>query len=472
MNKRKIMVSVLAGIMAAIMLLSLILSIIPAPVSAASSSEIKKQINQMKQEHGELKKQQEDVQNQYEKNEDEIADMVNQKLLIDQEIFLLYEQIDVINQQLSAYSLLIADKQDELDAAEAKFEELNEKNRDRIRAMEEDGGISYWAVLFKANSFSDLLDRLNMIEEIAAADQRRLEEMRDAAEAVEQAQAELQAEKAEVDQVTDELDAAYDELQKKNEEAQALIDQLIAKGVELKDLYAKYEEDEKALLEDIAQKQQEYEEARELEWIAYMATYTTPPTDPPAPKPTEGSSGGSAEGGSNGGAGVSAGGNSGTGESSGGSAETPQPPAPTEPKKEETGGSSSESWLVPCSYTRLSSPFGNRDAPTEGASTDHKGVDLAGPEGTPIYASRSGKVTIAKYSNSAGYYVTINHGDGFSSVYMHMTRYVVSKGDYVSRGQVIGYMGSTGISTGSHLHFGIIRNGTYVNPAHYVSLHA
>ena len=67
--------------------------------------------------------------------------------------------------------------------------------------------------------------------------------------------------------------------------------------------------------------------------------------------------------------------------------------------------------------------------------------------------------------------MTINHGDGFASIYMHMTNFLVSKADYVSSGQLIGYMGSTGISTGSHLHFGIIYNGAYVNPANYVYLH-
>ena len=79
-------------------------------------------------------------------------------------------------------------------------------------------------------------------------------------------------------------------------------------------------------------------------------------------------------------------------------------------------------------------------------------------------------MTIARFSKSAGYYVTINHGDGYSSVYMHMTTYTVSVGQSVSQGQLIGYMGSTGISTGSHLHFGISYNGSYVNPAQYVPL--
>ena len=97
-------------------------------------------------------------------------------------------------------------------------------------------------------------------------------------------------------------------------------------------------------------------------------------------------------------------------------------------------------------------------------------MDLAAPANTPIYASRAGVVTTATYSNNAGYYVTINHGDGFSSIYMHMNNYVVSSGQAVSAGQLIGYVGRTGIATGYHLHFGIAYNGAYVNPCAYVSL--
>ena len=457
MNKRKKLVSLMAGFLAFIMLFSLLLSIIPAPASAASSSEIKKQINAMKKEREELEKQKADVQNQYEKNEDEIADKVNQKLVIDQEIFLLLEQIDLINQQLSAYALLIADKQNELDGASDRLAELNAKNKDRIRAMEEDGGLSYWSVLFKASSFADLLDRLNMIDEIAAADRRRLKEMSEAAEQVADAQAELMAEKAELDTAKAELDEAYAQLEEKNATAQKLIDELVAKGFELQDLYAQYEESEKQLLDEIALKEDEYELAKELEWIAYMATYTTPPTDPPPTttptKPQEDNKQDQNQD-----------------QNQDQEQEKPTDPPPTDPPKQEPA-TNPDPWRVPCSYTLLSSPFGDRESPTAGASSNHQGVDLAGPEGTPIYASRSGKVTTAKFSNSAGYYVTINHGDGFASIYMHMTNFVVSKGDYVSGGQLIGYMGSTGISTGSHLHFGIIYNGAYVNPANYVYLH-
>lgn len=127
--------------------------------------------------------------------------------------------------------------------------------------------------------------------------------------------------------------------------------------------------------------------------------------------------------------------------------------------------------MVPCSYKKLTSPFGFRDTGIAGASTYHQGVDLSANAGTPIVASRGGTVTTATYSNSAGYYVTINHGDGFSSIYMHMSNYIVSAGQTVNQGQTIGYVGKTGIASGNHLHFGILKNGSYVNPCNYVSLY-
>ena len=99
----------------------------------------------------------------------------------------------------------------------------------------------------------------------------------------------------------------------------------------------------------------------------------------------------------------------------------------------------------------------------------HSGVDLAGSQGTPIVAARSGTVTTASYNGSSGYFVTINHGDGYSSSYLHLTGFTVKVGQKVSRGQTIGYMGSTGVSTGPHLHFSIYYNGSTVNPASYIS---
>ena len=93
---------------------------------------------------------------------------------------------------------------------------------------------------------------------------------------------------------------------------------------------------------------------------------------------------------------------------------------------------------------------------------------MACAEGTPIYASRGGLVEYAVYSPSAGNFVQINHGDGYRSIYMHMTHYIVSSGQYVQAGQTIGYVGNTGASRGNHLHFGISYNGVYINPYAFV----
>ena len=97
-------------------------------------------------------------------------------------------------------------------------------------------------------------------------------------------------------------------------------------------------------------------------------------------------------------------------------------------------------------------------------------MDLAAPLNTPIYATRSGIISAKNYNSSAGNYITVDHRDGFKSSYLHLTRSVVSVGDWVAAGQLIGYMGSTGASTGSHLHFSIYKNGEAVNPCNYVYL--
>lgn len=125
-------------------------------------------------------------------------------------------------------------------------------------------------------------------------------------------------------------------------------------------------------------------------------------------------------------------------------------------------------WPCPSS-TRITSVFGAREAPTEGASTEHKGMDIGASTGSGIVAAAAGTVVIATYSYSAGNYVMLNHGGGVYTVYMHCSQLLVSEGQQVSKGQTIARVGSTGYSTGPHLHFGIRSNGQYVDPARYVS---
>ena len=131
------------------------------------------------------------------------------------------------------------------------------------------------------------------------------------------------------------------------------------------------------------------------------------------------------------------------------------------------GGASGFAWPCPASR-RITSYFGPRKAPVKGASTYHKGIDIGALTGTSIIASAGGRVTTSQYSSSAGNYVVISHGNGISTVYMHASALYVSVGDVVAKGQTIAAVGSTGYSSGPHLHFGIIVNGSYVNPLNYV----
>ena len=422
---QRIVVSILAGFLAVVMLLSLILSILPVRAAAAkSSSEIQEQIDALEEKQAQLQEEMDKLQSEMDENQAATADVVAEKSNIDRQISLLMAKISSINEQVDAYNVLIADKQEELDEAQTRLAYLNEKNKERIRAMEEEGSLSYWSVLFKANSFSDFLDRLNMVEEIAASDRRRIKEMSDAAAEVAEAKQTLSDKKSGLESTKTELSTAQEELEAKSLESEAILAKLLEEAQRLDNDMFDYHQKTDELLAELGQAQIELEDAQYQEWLA-----TSQPS-------YSGGNGGSGGGGESGG------------------------PPPV-----------SGDWMIPCNYVLFTSAYGWREPPAEGASTFHGGVDLAGPEGTPIYATRSGYVYRNGYTEYNGYYVGVDHGDGFASAYLHLTHYIVSVGEYVSQGQVIGYMGSTGISTGPHLHFTVYYNGNTVNPAEYIDFY-
>lgn len=124
-------------------------------------------------------------------------------------------------------------------------------------------------------------------------------------------------------------------------------------------------------------------------------------------------------------------------------------------------------WPAP-SYTRISDDYGNRIHPILKVPQFHSGIDMAAPGGSPILAAYDGKVISASYSSSMGNYIMIDHGDNLYTVYMHASKLYVKRGDEVVRGQKIAAVGSTGRSTGNHLHFSVRLNGNYVNPWDYL----
>ena len=417
MNKRKKIISVLAGIMAFVMLLGLILGILPSIVSAKSSSEIKDEINDYKKQQSSIKAEINQIKSQMSANMDDIQDIINNKNLIDQEVSLLYSQVDNINNQIAAYSALIADKQEELDAAQARLKALNQKNKERIRAMEEAGKLSYWSVLFQANSFSDLLDRINMIQEIAAADSRRIKEMNAAAAEVAAARDALTTEKVALEGSRAELEDTMETLEARQEESNKLLTKLLEKGTEYQKLLDEAEKKADELSASIAKLNTDLKAAEKREFDEWLQNNPVDPNNPYA------------------------------------------------------NTVNGITWLLPINYNRMSSPFGMRWHPVHNEYRMHKGIDLTAAQGTPIYASRSGIVDYVGYeAGGAGNWVQINHQDGFKTQYMHMTKYIVKTGQRVKAGDIIGYCGSTGASTGPHLHFGVYYNGTAVNPENYIKL--
>lgn len=395
-------------------------------------------ISTLEEQIAELESKKEDLQAQREKLQAGLAEqssqldaLISEKSVLEQEIFLLGQEEDAINEQISAYNLLIADKQEELDAAQAKLTELQEQNRDRICAMEKDNGLSYWSVLFNAGSFAELLDQMRMISQIHQGDQACLDALEAASREVAEATAALTQERESAETTRQELTATQAELQEKQQKSMETLQELLALGDEYREAIEAAESDMDFILAEIDDKQTQLDWEKYQQWLSTSVPETTPPTEAPTQ-----------------------------------STESTQEPQPSQP---DNGGS--EGWVVPVDYVYISSPFGTRVNPITGVVTTHYGVDLAAYLGNPIYATRSGVVTQATYGASGGYYVYIDHGDGFTSIYLHMTHYIVSAGDYVEAGQVIGYCGSTGASTGPHLHFGLIYNGAYVDPTKYVNLH-
>lgn len=423
-SSRTKIVRIISIVLAAVILLSLVSTALIVMVHAASSSEIKSKLADLRAKQAEIQKQSDELEKSIAENKDQTKTLVSQKAEIDQEMEMSRQKIENLNEQIQQLNLLIAEKQTELEASVAKEEALQKQYKARLRSMEETGSVSYWSILFRASSFSDLLDRVDMIREIAESDQLMLKQLSAATQAVETERADLEQQKLDLQQTEDDLAVEQAELETKRAKADTLITQMQAEYASLSDEFLAAEADEAAVREQIKKAETDYFNALAKEQAAAAAAA--------AANKTSNSNNSSAS---------------------------------------SSGGASSGGFAFPLAYsTGVTCAYGPRVHPINGNKSFHYGVDLAAGMNTEIYATKSGTVTGATYGEANGYYVTINHGDGYSSIYAHMTNYVVSVGDSVKQGQLIGYVGTTGWSTGPHLHFEILYNGSNVNPMNYISL--
>lgn len=421
MKQRKVWVSVVAIVLVVLMVGGIVFSVLPVFASAASSSELKSKLEDLQSQADDIAAESADLQQKIAENQSETQTIVDKKANIDQQIELTRQQVENLNAQIQQYNLLIAAKQEELDEAEAKETELNEMYKIRLRAMEETGNVSYWSVLFNASSFTDLLDRIDMIAEISKADQTMLEELQAAAAEVADAKAEIEESRAELEATKAELDEQEALLADQRAEADAMITELMSKQDELLATSEMYDALEEQVRQQILDTQTAYEDAL---------------ADEEAQRQIEAA----------------------RQEAASGNISKPS-------------STSSSGFLYPLGASAvITDAYGYRYHPLYGYYKMHYGVDLAVAQGTPIYATKSGTVTTATYGSANGYYVSISHNDGTGSLYAHMTNYTVSVGQYVNQGDVIGYVGSTGWSTGPHLHFEIFYGGSNVNPMDYISI--
>ena len=342
-------------VLAAVMLLGLVSSALFIMVNAASSSEIKKELSGLRNQQAELKKEREALQAKIKENQTKTQTLVDKKSDIDQQISMTQASINNLNEQVQQYSLLIANKQSELEASQAEEQRLNEQYKTRIRSMEEPGNISYWAILFGANSFSDLLDKIDVIQEIAKADQLMLEKMKAVSEQIASERTELEQQMAELDTTREELDQQEAELEAQRTEADSLLLEMMQAYEEMNADYEQNMADEAELSDEIAKSEAAYYAALSKEEAERIAALNRQ--------------------------------NNNKGSNSNSSGAT------------NTGG-----WLYPLPYQcQVTDSYGYRTHPLTGNYSWHNGVDFGAAAGTAILATKSGTVTTAAYSAAWGY---------------------------------------------------------------------
>ncbi|MEG1461265.1 MAG: peptidoglycan DD-metalloendopeptidase family protein, partial [Oscillospiraceae bacterium] len=339
------------------------------------------------------------------------ADTLATKAALDQRNELARQELQLVYEQIELYEKLVSEKSIELQEAKAAVIEQKDKLRKRIRFMEEQGRISYLSVLLKANSFSDLLGKIYDIGCIMEYDKKLEESFIAAKENAEKAKAEYVRAQNEQLAKKQEQEEKKIALEKEIQAATAIVFEL-EKDIE------KYKKDyeENSLIEAAVRNQISELSAKMLEEEQNKK---------------------------------------------GGQENNPS----LDGSSEKTQGFV---WPVP-SCKAKGDGFGPRFHPIFKEMRPHRGLDIPGAAGAEIVAIGSGTVQFAQYNGSFGNYVVVYHHSGIASLYAHMSGFAVSPGDPVSQGQTLGYVGSTGWSTGPHLHIEIAVNSTPVNPESYIS---
>ena len=342
-----------------------------------------------------------------------VASLESEKANLEAYVTKLDGDLASIEEKIAELKELIAEKENEIETTIGELAEAEEiqatqyaNMKKRIKFMYERGNTFYLELLFSSNSFADMLNKADYAEQLSAYDNRKLKEYKQTCEYVAACKEQLDAEK-------ELLDAAKKQVEEEEKSIEALIS---AKEAEIQATSADINNKEAAI--------KEYEDYIAIQNSTIQALEAAVAEEVRRLEEENGS------------------------------------------RLTYDGGMFK--WPCP-SYKRISDDYGNRIHPTLGIEKFHNGIDLAAPSGSPILAAYNGDVVAADYNASMGNYVMINHGDGLYTIYMHASALYVSKGQSVSKGEKIAAVGTTGRSTGNHLHFSVRKNGAYVSPWNYLS---
>ena len=401
-------------------------SIFAAPVFSVHAEETKEDVEQQKEEAQQAQEEANANAEKYQKKVDKLTAAVNE---LDKQATGISTQIVEKKQQAEDLQNEIDETQTKLAEAQVSEDNQYEAMKKRIQYLYEEGDVAYIDALMSSASFEDSLNKSEYVDQLSTYDQKQLNKLVKTKNDIAEYQQTLKDDLADVEKVKADLETKQadldDVISQKNAEINKYSD-----DVEMqKALAAEYAKQESELDDKLAelarQEQQRLEEERKQR---------------EAEQQQQDNNGGSDNSGSD---------SDNSGSNNGGS----------------TTGSGQFIWPVSGPITDY---FGPRESPTAGASSNHMGIDIGCSYGVPIAAADAGVVTVAEWGESGGNYVMIDHGNGFVTMYLHNSSLAVSVGDVVSQGQTIAYAGSTGYSTGTHCHFSVFLNGSYVNPLDYL----
>ena len=403
----------IAGLLAGLMLFGLVADLFfRVSASAASQSDVDALKEKLEDQAAEKEK----LQNELDSIDTEKATVKEQIEALDAQINSTEEQIGLQNDLIDSLEEMIAQKEEELAEAQKKEEEQYEKFKTRVRVMYEQGETSYLEVLLSADDLSDFLSKYEIVSQIAEYDKNLFEELKALKEEIAQTKSELEEDRQQAENTRKELEVSKSELDTQLANRSQAMKDLESAAEEVKASFAEIEAEEDAINAQIDKivKEMEAEAQRKRQEQAAQG-----------------------------------GGSTSTGTT-------------------QVGG---YTYPLPSGYRYVTSKFGYRNHPVTGQYKLHTGVDISAPHGPAIYAAPSGTVIIAGYSSAWGNYVVINHGGGVTTLYAHMSKILTTKGATVSAGTQIGKVGSTGYSTGNHLHFEVRQNGSYQDAGRILGLY-